>query len=196
MSFILLSSCHVRKSCDLKQINHLNKQIENNLIQKGLFNHFPKSLKGKLINAELRVPNSNEISINDSDSAKKNYSILIIKKDDDIKKYIPQYYIYKTRYIQNDYPDKYPVPNLTNYDFKLGSIERIFTNNDEQYVENIYNIPDDIEVYVIDAKSGWFWKDKSNDYKTEAMKKWEHGFSKGIAISKEKNIVVYWAMIW
>ncbi len=50
-------------------------------------------------------------------------------------------------------------------------------------------------IYVLEAKAG-----NQSQYKMAPLasmpKKWENGFSRGIAISNEKAVIVYWLIIW
>jgi hypothetical protein len=52
------------------------------------------------------------------------------------------------------------------------------------------------KIMIIDAKPGIFIdisKLKINKY---LPKKWTHGYSKGIALSKKENKIIYWIVVW
>ncbi len=66
----------------------------------------------------------------------------------------------------------------------------------ERYYESLYYVPSDLQVHVVDAKAGNFWKNDCNEYRPESLKEWKHGYSKGFATSEKENIIVYWTMIW
>lgn len=51
-------------------------------------------------------------------------------------------------------------------------------------------------IYLIDAKPG-IYTDITYLVKNEYLpKKWEHGFSRGIAVSMSKNQIIYWVTVW
>ncbi len=70
------------------------------------------------------------------------------------------------------------------------------TVDKDQYVVDTYYVPSDLQVHVVDARAGNFWKNDCNEYRPESLKEWKHGYSKGFATSKKENIIVYWTMIW
>jgi hypothetical protein len=91
---------------------------------------------------------------------------------------------------------KYPIPYFESYDFNLGekTFEKVIDG--EKYVYDVYTIPGDLEVFVIEAKAGDFWKENCNENRPESLQVWKHGYSKGIAISEKKDLMVYWTMVW
>ena len=57
-------------------------------------------------------------------------------------------------------------------------------------------LPEDFELFILDAKNGIFWDEK---YLTDGQympDKWQHGYSKGIAMNKKSLEVIYWFVIW
>jgi len=77
---------------------------------------------------------------------------------------------------------KYPIPTFQE--------ERRFFNIEGNY------LPDDFTIYVIDAEPGIFLPEK-NLIKTPCEdEKWNHGYSRGIAVSKERGIAIFWLEIW
>jgi hypothetical protein len=51
-------------------------------------------------------------------------------------------------------------------------------------------------IYIIESKPGIYTDTtflKKNEY---LPNKWEHGFSRGIAVSKSKNQIIYWVTVW
>jgi hypothetical protein len=77
-----------------------------------------------------------------------------------------------------------PVPN-----FSMVNYNTLVVTKDNRLTE-------DFILYVLDAKSGKFLLDKrlSNGYGLPDV--WKNGYSKGIAISKKRNLVLYWLEIW
>jgi len=51
-------------------------------------------------------------------------------------------------------------------------------------------------VFVLGAEAGDFWKESCNENRPESLLEWKHGYSKGIAISEEKDILIYWTIVW
>lgn len=62
--------------------------------------------------------------------------------------------------------------------------------------ETDYQLPKDFTLYVLDAKKGKYWDDQYLYGGKYMPPEWEHGYSKGIAISEKSNIAVYWFVIW
>lgn len=94
------------------------------------------------------------------------------------------------------YEGKIPIPYLESYDFGLGKNVLEKEIDGKVYREYKYVIPEDLMVYVVDADSGDFWKVNCNEKRPEELKEWQHGYSKGVAISEKEDIAVYWAIIW
>ena len=87
------------------------------------------------------------------------------------------------RLINRDcYKDKLPIQN--------------FYASDLATDETRWKLPKDFVLYVLDAKKGKYWDDKYLYGGKYMPPEWEHGYSKGIAISKKRNIVLYWFVIW
>jgi len=80
------------------------------------------------------------------------------------------------------YKNKLPIPNFYSSQFSSG--------------ETDYNLPKDFVVFVLDAKSGKYWDDKYLFGGYYMPGKWQNGYSKGIAVSRENSIVIYWFIIW
>ncbi len=91
---------------------------------------------------------------------------------------------------------RYPIPYFENYDFKLGEKTSTEVIEGEKHVNYIYTIPNDLEVYVLEAEAGNFWKENCNENRPESLKEWKHGYSKGIATSATEKLIIYWTMIW
>lgn len=80
------------------------------------------------------------------------------------------------------YQNLYPIPN--------------FWHNDFLTEETNCRLPNDFRIFVIDAKPGKFLEDQ---YLTDGKympSDWKNGFSKGVAISEKRNVVIYWLVIW
>ncbi len=80
------------------------------------------------------------------------------------------------------YDNKLPVPNFWGSKFVT--------------LETECKISKDFKIYVFDAKQGKFLEDKYLTTGEYMPKSWKNGFSKGVAISQEKKIIIYWVIIW
>ncbi len=79
-----------------------------------------------------------------------------------------------------------PVPNFYFLEFK--NFYGIETNSKCM-------LPDDFQIYVLDAKSGITYEPrKACEYLMP--EKWKNGFTKGIAISLKYKMVLYWFATW
>lgn len=92
--------------------------------------------------------------------------------------------------------NKYPIPYFESYDFNLGEKEFEKIINKEKYWNYVHIIPSDLKVYVMKAEAGNFWKEDCKEIRPNSLEKWKNGYSKGVAISEEKKIMIYWTMVW
>jgi hypothetical protein len=80
------------------------------------------------------------------------------------------------------YLDKQPVPN--------------FWHNKYTTEETDCGLPKDFSIYVTEAKPGEHF---DKEYLTDGNfmpANWKNGYSKGVAISEEKQVIIYWLIIW
>jgi hypothetical protein len=89
---------------------------------------------------------------------------------------------YKKHLEKECYTEKYPIPNFWRNKFSTES--------------NACRLPDDFKIYVLQAKQGADFDEKYLTRGVYMPKSWKHGYSKGVAISTKRNIVVYWFVIW
>ncbi len=75
----------------------------------------------------------------------------------------------------------YPIPNFYNSEFVSNS--------------DLTRLSDDFTVYILDAKKGIFWPSHQNRL-GKFVTDWENGYSKGVAISKKDDVIIYWFVIW
>lgn len=52
------------------------------------------------------------------------------------------------------------------------------------------------EIYVIEAKSGVFSENFKLKPSLKMPEKWVNGYSKGYALDKKKNTIIYWFVMW
>jgi hypothetical protein len=55
---------------------------------------------------------------------------------------------------------------------------------------------ENFKIYVLNAEAGNFYKKFDLQPNPQMPKEWGNGFSKGVAINKVKNTVIYWSIIW
>lgn len=67
---------------------------------------------------------------------------------------------------------------------------------DEYKGKTMSGLTDDFKLYVLDARPGKYI-DEKNLQKCECLpEKWKHGYTKGVALSDEKQVVIYWVTVW
>lgn len=79
------------------------------------------------------------------------------------------------------YKNLMPIPNFLDYDgnnVTTCGLDSTFT------------------IYVLEAKAGIYFKEFNLSPFSHMPKKWENGYSKGIAISKKNGTVIYWSVVW
>ncbi len=53
----------------------------------------------------------------------------------------------------------------------------------------------DFDIYIIDAAEGLFIPSK-NLIKHSCSDNWQHGFSRGVALSEQRGVAIYWVEFW
>lgn len=93
---------------------------------------------------------------------------------------------------------KFPIADLHLNDFYLGDIpDSTYIADINKYVSlPCHKTPNDLIIYLIDAKEGYFWKNKCDRYRPKRLGKWMHGYSRGYAISLKEQIIIYWVVTW
>jgi len=87
-----------------------------------------------------------------------------------------------TKINRDCYQGLYPIPNFIDYR-NVSSINDI-------------KLDKDFDIYVFEAKSANNFKEFDLPPNFQMPDEWKNGYSKGIAISKEKKTVIYWSVIW
>jgi len=67
---------------------------------------------------------------------------------------------------------------------------------DEFSGENWSGLSNDFKLYILGAESGTFINEKYLEECECLPDKWKHGYSKGIAISEERWVAIYWIVVW
>ncbi|KAF2335742.1 hypothetical protein [Flavobacterium daemonense] len=87
-----------------------------------------------------------------------------------------------TKMNQDCFKDLYPIPNFIEYEFAKGK--------NEIYLENNFDI------YVLEAKKGNCLREFKMMPNPQMPANWKNGYSKGIAVSRERKTLIYWSVIW
>lgn len=216
---VFISGCNMNKyTHDVNEILDREKTtfgIETN--KSNLLEHFPKKIKNNNMFSGVYPP-----SCPPTYECSKQYGdiFLIVDKPDyqeELSKFLEGNLAYKTSYTDSNiiinlselkrkrfpiekcnkwHANKLPIPCFEGYNFGLGEKEIKKEIKGETYVDHTYNIPFDLQVYVIRAEAGDFWIESCNEKRPKDLKEWQHGYSIGFAISDEENIIVYWTMVW
>lgn len=83
---------------------------------------------------------------------------------------------------RNCYKSKYPIPNFWQSDYYAERTE--------------CHLPEDFTIYVFDAKPGEFIEEEKLSNKNYLPNEWGNGFSIGVAVSYEKEAIIFWTIIW
>lgn len=83
---------------------------------------------------------------------------------------------------KNCYKNHYPIPNFIDYVNPDSSLE--------------IKLDKSFEIYVLDARSGKYFEKYDLHPAIQMPENWKNGYSKGIAISKHENTIIYWSIIW
>lgn len=214
----VLSSC-IDSLFGNKYITSINKNrviIERYFSVKGLFEHFPNSFSEKSYRFMLSKVPTNTF---DPHSIYSVFTYLFLDMaDDNVQSYYPSKYLHKTSYSKMNFilddsfsyymytdtqkirnvalPGTYPIPYFEDFDFGLGSERFDMRSSGLPIIIDKFNVPDDLEVFVLRSDKGFYWKTKFKQDRPDTLGDWKHGYSSGIAISRKLNIVVYWMKAW
>lgn len=92
-----------------------------------------------------------------------------------------------------------PIWDFRTASFLLGEekdsilVEGNYWRNDKE------KLPKDLMIYVLDAKPGNYWRDRTKAEKEQRPilpALWKHGYSRGLAISHSCQRVAWWAIAW
>lgn len=219
--FFLLVSCiysNDRSSPIENDINFFKKSINTTYSIKNLFTHLPKRYDEKNYFSFF-------MSSVDTTTSFSSLLMYAEKTDNNIDSYIKEigykdsvlYRDEKTFIIRNigffnskdsflySYNDslleKNPIPSFNELDFKLGEeidyVEQLDTlDENNQLIWKKFKKPNDLIIYIIDAKQGDFWISKKLKLRHASLKNWKNGYTKGFAISKKMGIIIYFVQVW
>lgn len=87
-----------------------------------------------------------------------------------------------TKIEQHCFKNLYPIPNFIEYELANGKNGIYLKNN--------------FDIYVLKAKKGNCFKEFKMMPNPQMPANWKNGYSKGIAISRERKTLIYWSVIW
>ena len=205
---ILLGMIIFLSSCKWGRISEVNRDYISEL------NHYPKFLVSHFPSEIKTLPIVNYV-INDTTNDCILY--MLIEKMDDETCHIQDSLnkVALTKYIANDFnivtiksegllkwhPEKvvyyeslnrgvgvyYPIPYFETMEH-YSLTKDIFSGNTKS------GLTDGMIIYIIDSKPGKYWKGlKPNKYMPVG---WKNGYSKGICLSAQKGILIYWFIVW
>jgi len=214
---IILSSCidKVLGHKYVAAIENCKIEFKHSYSINGLFDHFPKSISNRsFVDMEFTIPSN----IYYKDSYHTGFVYLMLHMGEDSLSLYPKTYIYKTHYTDRNFiiddgfsyynyfdtlklrnvalPEAYPIPYFEDLDFGLGSERIDLRSRGILMVIDKQNVPNDLDVFVLKAGYGYFWKLKADWERPETLGIWKNGYSCGIAISRKCNMIVYWSKVW
>lgn len=84
----------------------------------------------------------------------------------------------------------FPIPYFESQDLLStnGNVKGVYSDQTNS------GLSDAFIVYVYDFQAGKFWDGlKPLDYMPNG---WKNGYSKGVALNKSKNVIIYWFVVW
>jgi len=67
---------------------------------------------------------------------------------------------------------------------------------DDHKCNTMSGLTKDFIIYVLEAKPGRYIDDSYLEECDCLPEKWKHGYSKGVSMSDEKQVVIYWISVW
>lgn len=198
-------SCHNRSVDSLD--NQKYTEAKNNFNRK-LVDHFPKAVTSypfQTINSknisksdvcfmlyeyekDLKTIDSVVRSLEKKSLAKYSSNdscLLIVNRFETLKTYENREDVIisdSTKINQDCFKNLYPIPSFIEYEFANGK--------NGIYLENNFDI------YVLEAKNGNWFKEFKMMPNPQMPENWKNGYSKGIAVSRERKKLIYWSVIW
>ena len=202
-------------SCHNQKINNEFENIKNEFTKfysiKTIFRHFPEKIEtNKVVFGHWRPPSAEscygdmyqEMKLDDNDLKNiKDEKFIIVDSLFSDKFFKIDLDKIRDSILDTNYKNTYhliPIADLNKPDYKLGKIENSVFFTDEYKLDTNYKYisPKDLILYVIEAKDGDYWKVKCPQKRLDFQNHWEHGFSRGYAISEKEKIIVYWLVVW
>jgi hypothetical protein len=169
------------------EFNNARKQVDSNLSS-----HFPEIILLKAIGISVKPALESEYN----EGLELSYAIALKKENltiliDSLNKLrLPVFRLNSKKTFQIDRPygegtsnqkNCYPLPNYSRWAHSFFPDEKL---------------PKDMRFYIIDAKAGEYLPKNLLTKGGGLPKEWKNGYSRGIAISKKTNTVIYWLVVW
>lgn len=61
---------------------------------------------------------------------------------------------------------------------------------------NKCNLQSNFDIFVINARQGIYINKKYLKENINLPHVWEHGYSKGVALSRKNSVIIYWVIVW
>ena len=145
---------------------------------------------------------SDKISLNKIDSIEQGITFMYKTpyKNDSVLKIDIVYIDNENSCLQNGFDTMLPpIWDFRTASFLLGEEKDSILVNGNYWCNDKEILPNDLMIYVTDAKSGNFWRDKTKaeqEPRPTLPGQWRHGYSRGIAVSHSCQRVAWWIMAW
>lgn len=208
ISFLVLSflvSCNGQPAGTAATIKYMDSKSE---FEYKLVNHFPSknitlpytTLNNKNVEKnevgfmlyEYNVGSETKTTVSDfvknnaiAHYTNKDQDLLIVNRFETLETYENRLDVVisdSTKIERSAYEKLFPIPNFINFE-------------DPDYKKDI-KLKGDFDIYVLEAKSGNYFKEFDLKPNAQMPLKWKNGYSKGIAIGRDKNTIIYWGIIW
>lgn len=189
-------------------LDELNKKYNTslNFFGKAMVDHFPKKIKNEKSSfTDSFSPELGNLELVLLDSVETDNLPEIVKEYND--KAVTKYYASDTcllivnRFVsQNNHYKVVP----SGKDLKLIDLECYkgklpipnFWHNDYTTDDTECKLPKDFSLYVLETKAGKFVVDSLLTDGRFMPERWKNGYSKGVAISEKRRVIIYWLVIW
>lgn len=105
-----------------------------------------------------------------------------------INKFTSEFNVYE----QNKFPDNYLYQDTINSKLPVPN----FWFPEPMDSKTLTKLDSTFKLYVLEANNNKNWPEKYYTKTNQMPKLWEHGYSKGVALSKIKRKAIYWFAIW
>lgn len=214
--FILLASCYLLTCCvEINKQDHdfnkLKTEISNYYSIKNTFDHFPNDITDNSIKQTYIVWPSQEclsevyvLQKSDAKTISKIIDNQCIKQSsvffDSTNFIMTLDWLWDTTNIHHlhseDQLSSIPIPDFAAVNFGTKEISYSENIDGENVTFTKQEIPEDFIVFVIEAQSGNFWKNKTDSIRPNSLGNWKHGYSRGFAVSESMSIICYWLIMW
>ena len=208
------TNCQSKKSNNeivATMVNSINNQYDSirTFFEKEMIDHFPKNID--TTNIEMSWSVSGDFGMYNLEITNKYahdtlFPLISVLESSCIAKYvgsdtcflIPFRFLNKENILHRNDMSKSQIMNLSEVNYRSCSKSKYpvpnFWSNKFTSQETEWKLSNDFVLYVLDSKPGLY----ANNLKKETFMPdaWKNGFSKGVAVSENKSVVIYWLIIW